>query len=196
MKLLTFILIFSIDAGASTIAKYRTTPDGSAMQKFNLDADKATYEKTSNFFDLKGKNYSVGLLELKKLDPDYAAVTKQVDEYAKKLHVVDDFLKEQGSGFNQVSGVIQHEAVIIVDDFRIKPDSKHYEPLNKLFQRLQKLDWKLAKGFQISPDLEQVIEIDNGKTVKTSKYARDLYCRKAQLPTVCTLHGGGQIYVE
>ena len=196
MKFLTIILIFSLHAGASSISKYRTTPDGSAMQRFNLDADKATYEKTSNFFDLKAKNYSVGLLELTKLDAEYTAVKKEVDEYAKKLHVVDDFLKEKGSGFNQVSGVIQHEAVIMVDDFRIKPDSKHYGPLNTLFQRLQKLEWKLEKGFQISPDLEQVMEINNGKTVKTSKYARDLYCRKAQLPTVCTLHGGGQIYVE
>ncbi len=196
MKFLTLILIFSFHAGASSISKYRTTPDGSAMQRFNLEADKATYEKTSNFFDLKARNYSVGLLELTKLNSEYSAVKKEVDGYAIKLHAVDDFLKEKGSGFNQVSGVIQHEAVIMVDDFRIKPDSKHYQPLNKLFQRLQKLEWKLAKGFQISPDLEQVMEIDNGKTVKTSKYARDLYCRKAQLPTVCTLHGGGQIYVE
>jgi hypothetical protein len=166
------------------------------MQKFNLTAEKATYEKTSNFFDLEAKNYSVGLLELKKLNNEYSIILKEVDEYAKKLHLVDDFLKEKGSGFNQISGIILHEAILIVDDFRIKPDSKHYRPINTLFQRLQKLDWKLAKGFQISPDLEQVMEIDNGKTVKTSRYARDLYCRKAQLPTVCTFHGGGQIFVE
>lgn len=196
MKILILTLIFSFQAGASSIAKYRTTTDGSAMQKFNLEADKASYEKTSNFFDLKSKNYSIGLLELKAVTKEYSAVMKEVDEYAKKFHTVDDFLKEKGSGFNQVSGIIQHEAIIMVDDFRVKPDSKHYEPLNKLFQRLQKLDWKLAKGFQISPDLQKVMEIENGKTVKTEKYARDLYCRKAQLPTVCTLHGGGQIYVE
>ncbi|MES2528521.1 MAG: hypothetical protein V4598_15665 [Bdellovibrionota bacterium] len=196
MKILIFSLILSFQAGASTIAKYRSTPDGSAMQKFNLESDKATYEKTSNLFDLKAKNYSVGLHDLKAVTKEYSAVMKEVDEYAKKFQVVDEFLKEKGSGFNQVSGIIQHEAVILVDDFRVKPDSKHYAALNKLFQRLQKLDWKLAKGFQISPDLQKVMEFENGKPVKTEKYARDLYCKKAQLPTVCTLHGGGQIYVE
>ncbi len=196
MKILILTLALSFQAGASSIGKYRTTPDGSAMQKFNLESDKASYEKTSNLFDLKAKNYSVGLHELKAVTKEYAAVMKEVDEYAKKFQVVDEFLKEKGSGFNQVSGIVQHEAIITVDDFRVKPDSKHYAALNNLFQRLQKLDWKLAKGFQISPDLQKVMEIENGKAVKTEKYARDLYCRKAQLPTVCTLHGGGQIYVE
>ncbi len=196
MKILIIILMYSLNTYASSITKFRTTPDGSAMQKFNLNPDKASYEKTSNFFDLDGKNYSLGLLELTKLDTEYSNVLKELDEYAKKFTAVDDFLKGKGSSFNQVSGIIQHEAVIMVDDFRIKPDSKHYSSLDKLFKRLQKLEWKLVKGFQISPDLEKFMEFDDGKIVNTNKYARDLYCKKAQLPTVCTLHGGGQIYVE
>lgn len=194
----TFIALFFIamNLEAASISKYRSMPDGVDSQKFILSEKEATFEKTSNFFDMKEKDYSVGISRLTNLNSEYQDTLKKVEEFAVKVKKVDDYLKTKGSSYNDVAGPPQHEVLIIVDDYRIKPESKFYTELDGLFNKLQKLDWKLTKGYRITPDLEKVLEIDKGEVVKTSKYARDLYCNKAQLPTTCTLHGGGQIFVR
>ncbi len=196
MKILIAAFLIATNIHAATLSKYRSTPDGVASQKFILKDNEATFEKTSNFFDMKAKDYSVGIHKLTTLNPEYQDTLKKIEEFSVKLKKVDDFLKTKGSSYNEVAGIVQHEVIILVDDFRIKPESKYYTELDALFKKLQQQDWKLTKGFRITPDLEKVLEIDKGEVVKTSKYARDLYCKKAQLPTTCTLHGGGHIFVE
>ncbi len=54
----------------------------------------------------------------------------------------------------------------------------------------------VISGKRLASDLGKIFEIDKGKTVNENKYARDLYCKKPQLPTVCTFPGEGQVFVE
>jgi hypothetical protein len=121
---------------------------------------------------------------------------KKIDEYGAKFKEVDDYLKTKGSSFNEVAGLLKHQAVILVNDFRIMPESKYYAELDGLFKKLQKLDWKLTKGYRLTEDLQKVLEIEEGKPVKTSPFARDLYGQRVHPPTICTPYGGGQIYVK
>lgn len=196
MKYLFLSLLIAFHVEASTLAKYRTTSDGVASQKFLLDAKVPVFEKTSNYFDLKHGDYGIGIHSLSEVNEEYRALVKEVEEYAKKFKTVDDYLTTKGSSFNEVSGLIKHEAIILVDDYRIKPESKYYAPLDALFKKMRALDWKLSKGYRISNDLEKVIEFDKGKETNSKKYARDLYCQKPLPPTTCTFQGGGQIYVK
>lgn len=196
MKFLIAAFLFVTYVQAASLGKYRSTSDGVASQKFILSEKEATFEKTSNFFDMKEKDYSVGIHKLTKLSPEYQDTRRKIEEFSVKLKKVDDYLKTKDSSYNEVAGPIQHEVVIMVDEYRIKPESKYYTELDRLYKKLQLLEWKLTKGYRISPDLEKVMEIDKGEVVKTSKYARDLYCKKAELPTTCTLHGGGHIFVR
>lgn len=195
MKLI-LLFCLSFQASASSIAKYRSMPEGSFLQKFILNDKNSTYEKTSNFFDPEKKELAIGIHVLRDAGAEYTAVKKAVDEYASKFKTVDDFLKTKDSDFNKVSGLIRHETIIMVDDFRIKPDSEYYAELNKLFQRLQKLKWDLSKGYRVSSDLKNVQEMNDGKVVKTLKYDTGLYCQSERRPTMCTYFGGGKIFVE
>lgn len=187
-------MVCNVDA--ATFAKYRTTVEGTASQKFILDDNEPVFEKTSNYFDLKHGDYGIGIHHLSAVNAEYKALVKEVEEYAKKFKVVDEYLKTKGSSFNEVSGLIKHEAIILVDDYRIKPESKYYAALDALFKKVRAMEWKLAKGYRISSDLEKVIEFDKGKETKTTKYSRELYCQKPLPPTTCTFQGGGQIYVK
>lgn len=195
MKYFIIALLVTFQASATSLGKYRSTADGVASQKFTLDGKVAKFEKTSNYFDLSGKDYTVGIFQT----ANEKAVSEQmakVDEYVKKFEAVDEYLKTKGSSFNDVAGSADHDVVIHVNDFRIRKESKYFAELDAIFMKLRKLEWKQTKGFQVSPDLKNLTEIDEGKKVKTSPYARDLYCQKMQLPTMCTFHGGGQIYVK
>lgn len=196
MKYLFFSLLVVFSVEASTLAKYRTTTEGSASQKFLLDDKEPVFEKTSNYFDLKNGDYGIGIHKLSEVSNEYKALVKEVHEYAKKFKTVDDYLKTKGSSFNEVSGLIKHEAIILVDDYRIKPDSKYYASLDSLFKKFRAMDWKLSKGYRISNDLEKVMEFDKGIETKSTNYARDLYCQKPLPPTTCTFQGGGQVYVK
>ncbi|MFL5783911.1 MAG: hypothetical protein ACJ76H_04815 [Bacteriovoracaceae bacterium] len=196
MKYFLLAVLFSATAYSSTFGKYRSTPEGVASQKFILNETNATFEKTSNYFDLKDRDYAIGILKLEKVNEDYKTVMKKIDEYGAKFKEVDDYLKTKGSSFNEVAGLLKHQAVILVNDYRVMPESKYYAELDGLFKKLQKLDWKLTKGYRVTEDLQKVLEIDEGKAVKTSPFARDLYCQKIHPPTICTPYGGGQIYVK
>ena len=196
MKYFIISLLVSLSVNATTIAKYRTTSDGAASQKFILDAAEPVFEKTSNYFDLKQGDYGIGVHKLSQVNAGYKSIVKEIEEYSKKFKTVDEFLKTKGSSFNEVSGLIKHEAIILVDDYRIKPDSKYYAPLDALFKKLRAMDWKLSKGYRISSDLEKVMEFDQGKETTSTKYARELYCQKPLPPTMCTFQGGGQVYVK
>lgn len=196
MKYLILSFLFIFAARASTLGKYRTTTDGVASQKFLLDDKEPVFEKTSNYFDLKNGDYGIGIHKLSEVSAEYKALVKEVAEYARKFKTVDDYLKTKGSSFNEVSGLIKHEAIILVDDYRIKPDSKYYSSLDTLFNKLRAMNWKLEKGYRISKDLEKVMEFDKGKETQATKYSRELYCQKPLPPTTCTFQGGGQVYVK
>lgn len=196
MKYFILSLIFSLSLGASTLSKYRSTSDGVSSQKFIFDDKIPTFEKTSNYFDLKHGDYGIGIHKLSKESSEYKNLVKEVEEYAKKFKTVDEFLKTKGSSFNEVSGLIKHESIIMVDDYRIKPDSKYYASLDALFKKFQGMGWKLTKGYRISNDLERILEFDKGKEIKSSLYSKALYCQKLQPPTTCTYFGGGQVYVK
>jgi hypothetical protein len=196
MKLLFALVLIATNLNAATLSKYRSTPDGVASQKFILGDKEATLEKTSNFFDMKAKDYSVGIHKLTTINSEYKETVKKIEAFAVKLKKADEYLKTKDSSYNEVSGPVKHEVIILVDEFRIRPESTYYTELDRLFKKLQSMDWKLMKGYRITPDLEKIFEIDKGEVVKTSRYARDLYCKRTQLPTTCTLHGGGHIFVE
>ena len=193
--LYAFFLAFSFQASATTFGKYRSTPDGVASQKFIADKDVTKFEKTSNYFDLSDKDYSVGIYTSEDRK-EFSELMTKVEEYSKKFQVVDEYLKTKGSSFNNVSGSPGHEEVILVNDYRIRKESKFYAELDGVFKKLRGLKWKQQKGYQVSQDLMKLMEIEDGKTIKTSPYARDLYCQRVQPPTTCTFYGGGQIYVK
>lgn len=190
------IILFVSQVQALTLSKYRSTPDGAASQLFNLDSKKPQFEKTSNVFDPNSNDLGIGIHELSSPGEEYKSLVKNLEGYAAKFKVVDDFLKTKGSSFNDVSGPPNHEAIIILNDYRIKPDSKYYAELDVVFKKIRSMNWRLVKGYRITDDLKKVLEINDGKTTKTSSYDKDLYCQKAQRPTLCTYYGGGQVYVK
>lgn len=197
MKSFILICLFTLNAAsAATLAKFRSSPDGTSSQKFLLEGEAPKFEKTSNLFDPKSKDYRIGVHSLAGKPAEFKKLMAKVDEYAKKFKEVDEFLKTKNSSFNDVAGAVHHDSVILVDEFRIKPESKYYAELDQIFKKLQGMNWRLKTGFKLTENLEKVLEYKDGKEVKSSPYARDLYCQKAHPPTVCTFYGGGQVFVQ
>jgi hypothetical protein len=93
-------------------------------------------------------------------------------------------------------GDTKDDVVIMIDNYKIIPDSKYYPELDRLFKKLQNLDWKLMKGFRITPELENLLEIDKGEVVKTSKFELTTYCKGAKLPTTCIFDESGHIFLK
>jgi hypothetical protein len=196
MKIFILILFISLQARATTFGKYRSVPEGVDAQTFVATESDRHFEKTSNLFDPTGNDYSIGTFSLASGAAEFTTLMKRVEEFSAKFKTVDDFLKTKDSSFNEVSGNSGHEVVILVNDFKVRPSSKYYKELDELFQKLRSLSWTQTKGFKVSENLKILEEFDGGKVIKTQPYAREMYCRNMQMPTVCTFHGGGEIYVK
>lgn len=196
MKKILILLLISTQAYPVTFGKYRSSPDGVASQKFVTEGKAVRFEKTSNYFDLTQKDYSVGVFKLNEPSPEFTRLMEKVEEFSKKFSTVDEFLKTKDSSFNELAGDSGHDVVILVNDFRVKPDSKYYKELDAIFKKMRKLDWKHTDGYRVTEDLKELSQLESGKVIKTVPYARDMYCRKLRPPTICTFHGGGEIYVK
>lgn len=196
MKLFLFILIAVTNMQAATLEKIRTNPEGVDSQKFILGEKEASLEKKSNFFDMQEKDYSVGTFKLIKMSPDYQETLKKISELSLKVKKVDEYLKIKSSRYNEIVGAPKDDVIIMIDDFRIIPESRYYTELDRLFKKLQNLDWKMMKGFRITPDLEKLLEIVKGEVLKTSKFELSTYCKKAQIPTICIFDENGRVHLR
>lgn len=193
MKFLILLALgLPVASHAVSFGKIRSDVEGSSSQVFAIEEGKATFEKTSNLFDVTPKDYRVGRFEVTsdKLKETYAGLVA----FEKKLKVVDEALQKKKSSFNQMSGAPGHKTVIMVGNFRIMPESQYYQELEEKFNELKKLEWTLNSGYKISPDLKEVSVYKDGKIEKTEKYQVESYCKENR--EVCTYSSGGKIFVK
>lgn len=192
MNILTLILIAS-SVFAVNISRYISLPEGVSEQRFELEKDRATYQKTSNFFD-KDKNLSLGTFSAK--SKKVAQETDKIIKVLKKIKGVDDFLKKKNSSFNELSDKSPHASFIFLGDFRITKNSNLYPELFSIFERLQKLEWKHESGLKLTLDYKTQSIIKNGKETSSRNFDFEFQCKHPKAPTMCIFKDVGILYLE
>lgn len=186
MKIFFLGIFLSLNAGAVTLEKSLSLPEGKMKQTIEWDKEKLKLFKDSNYFD-SPKAYRIG---------NFTAPIKgqqktisSLEELLKKVEAVDEALKKKGTSFNQLSIPKAHVTIYRLNEFVIGPGSKYYQILDDHFKHLGKLQWKQIDGYEISRDFKTVKEFEGGKLKKTSEFASDFFCKR----DMCTYTGGGTI---
>lgn len=193
MKILITLLLISTSASATTISQYISSPDGSSIQTFKVNAKSSSYVKHSNFFDKK-KDFSLGHFELK--SQDFSKEVAKLDEILKKVKEVDSFLKKKNQSFNDLSTKNPHESFLLLENFRITKSSDLYPELKAIYDKLSEQDWKQVSGIKLSSDYKTISTIKDGKEVSKETFNFQFHCKKAEAPTVCGYKDLGIIFVQ
>lgn len=186
-------LFVAMSAQGAVISRNISTPDATSEQRFEIEKGKATYFKSSNFFDLK-KELAVGTFAPKKPIPEKDLA--RLEEILEKIKTVDEFLKKKNSAFNELSEKKPHESYIRLDQYRITQGSELYPELKDIFERLQTYEWKQESGIRLTDDYKNLITVKNGKDVSKESFHSDFYCNKQAVPPVCLYKNIGVIYLE
>lgn len=194
MKKLLALTLLSYSAFGVTLEKFQSVPEGGAYrQTFELGASSVQL-KGSNIFDTSHTDYRIGRLRLT-ADDKIKAEKDKLSALADKIRIVDTHLKkEEGTNFNELAGTPGHKVIYRVDGFMIAPESKYFAEVDQVFSTLQKQNWKLEEGYELSQDLSRVMEFADGKVKKIEAFQKGTYCNRATLE--CTYYGGGKVRVK
>ncbi len=186
-----FLLLFSATfASATDLSRFQSDARASHLQKFLIQKNSVIYEKRSTFFDQK-KDLRVGTMKAVNSKPE----ASQTEVIAGKIRTTDRFLREKKLTFNQLTGDPLHRPHWLVDEFRITDNSVLDKDLQSVFKNLQKKEWKLENGIEVTDDLKKMRIYTDGKpgpyqTVPTNK------CLPMDGATACIFEPYGVIYVR
>lgn len=194
MKKFFFLSLLSVSAFGVTLEKFQSLPEGGAYrQSFELGTSSVLI-KGSNVFDPAVSDFRIGRLRLQK-DEKIKTEKEKLNALAEKIRSVDTHLKkEEGTSFNELAGPYGHKVIYRVDGFMIAPESKYFAEVDQIFTTLQKQEWELEEGYELSQDLSKVMEYADGKIKKTEAFSKGTYCNRATLE--CTYYGGGKVRVK
>ncbi len=190
MNTLFILLFLSLSAHSSILQKVRSTPEASESQAFFVEKDSAHYQKNTNLFDQPRRDFAFGTFVLKNRNSSYASIQAHLKALGEQFRNSDKFLKTKGMSFNELSGEVRHLTVFVIDGFTVKPDSKYFGELDKLFAQLQTLEWKLRDGYSFSKDFLSVEKVEKEKVLVKETFTESFFCQKG----MCAYRGYGPIY--
>lgn len=128
--------------------------------------------------------------------PEVSKLEASVEEVSRKLKLVDNFLKnEKGEGRNEFLKGASHGLRFIVNGQVVLPDTKAYEEVRPIFEKLSALSWSLDQGVTLSGTPLEVTKVRGGKKTKMAK-DESLICRMEEKLRVCRVSGFGPIVLE
>jgi hypothetical protein len=195
MNVILVFLFFSLltQAQALTLTQAISKTEWTSTQAFEL-GDRPTFKKKSNFFDAD-KSYVLGVFGLEKGESTKPE-EKNLASVLAKIRQANEFLKVQGSTFNQLSNVEPHGIFLLLEDFRIAPGSDLYPELRKIFDALLRKKWVLREGVKLSADYKTLTTIKEGKAIESNPFDFPFACSKNRAPAYCLFKDIGILYVE
>ena len=192
MKLFLGLILLPTMVHAVSLGQYQSSPDGSSLQKFEIEGEKVSYEKASNFFDKK-LNLSLG-----KFSSSYKFPEKdqtKLNATLTKVKDVDEFMKKKNSSFNDLSTKKPHNSFIMLEHFRLAQESDLYPEMKALYDSLAAQNWKQESGIKLSDDYKTLVKIHGGKEISREAFNFGFHCQKAEPPSVCFFKDLGILFV-
>lgn len=119
-----------------------------------------------------------------------------IEEVSRKLKLVDNFLKnESGEGRNEFLKGAPHGLRFMVNDQVVLPDTKAYEDVRPIFEKLASLDWTVENGIVLTGSPLEVNRVKSGKKTSVGK-TEPLLCRSEDKLRICRASGFGPIVLE
>jgi len=192
MRLFFIGLFISFHSYGITLSQFRTTSEATSLQEFLLVDGKASYNKKSNFFD---PSLDLRLGRFTYSGKETLPVEKSLKAVLAKIVIADKILKSKKRSFNDLSGNDKHQSVLILDGFKVTPESDLYSELKINFNALINLKWEIQKGISLSSDHAKVTQINNGKPSAPQPFNFAFSCQSQSPPTVCGFKDLGVLFI-
>lgn len=171
------LLLFLADNSyAVTLSKIMSRPEGTSVQTYEINQGLGKLIRKTNTFG-PANDLRLGQFNSKS---DLKSIEKKITA----LIPAKDFASPKS-----------HEVYLKVNDKLVDPASPLKPKLEKLFASLQQTEWNFVSGIELSSDLTELSEFEDGKIKNKNIFPQAHHCSQLGKELVCLFKDRGILYV-
>ena len=195
MKFLIFIFTgFLLNAQAVELTVTSDQPGRKGIITFKTSAKSVQQHRSSN---LPSSMDSLWFGDTYPLESkEVAKIISELERIKIKLQRVDNFLREEGTeGLNSVNNTI-HGKMISLDGYQVKEGSLAFKDLLPLVVELEKQQWKIKNGIELTGTPSSITYVTNGKRSLSTKFEAEKSCQREMDTYFCRIKNHGPIVIK
>ncbi len=171
-----FLFLIVLNAQAVTLSKIMSRPEGTSVQTYEIVKGQGKLFRKTNIYGPKD-DLRLGLFTSK---TNFKSTEQRINNLSPKedFKIIED-----------------HRVFLKVNDKFVDPASPLQQKLEQEFASLQQAEWNFLDGIELTADLTEMSEFENGKLKQKKIFPQSYHCAQMNKDQVCKFKDTGILYV-